>query len=85
MKKLFIPILVVGILWSCDDRSSNVSDEFKRQARGDADELILVIDSAVYAGPVGDELRKTFEAPMLGMPQDEPLLRNDRSHKTRSL
>ncbi|MCP4459266.1 MAG: DUF4837 family protein [Cytophagales bacterium] len=72
MKYLCIVIPFLAILWSCGD-SSSIPDEYKPPARGDADELILVIDSAVWEGSVGVEIRKTLEAPMLGMPQDERL------------
>jgi len=72
MKKILLISTLLALLWSCGD-SSSIADEFKPPARGDADELILVIDSAVWEGPVGDELRKTLEAPMLGMPQGERL------------
>ena len=71
MKQLLI-IVFPFVLWSCGT-SGSIPDEYKPQARGDADELILVIDSAIWAGIVGDELRKTLQAPMKGMPQDERL------------
>lgn len=45
----------------------------KRPAGGDADEIIVVVDSTVWEGPVGNEIRKTLAAPMMGMPQDEAL------------
>ena len=45
----------------------------KRPAGGDADEIIVVVDSAVWDGPVGEQVRKTLAAPMIGMPQDEAL------------
>lgn len=72
MRYLFPSVLSLIILWSCGN-SSSLPDEYKTQSRGDADELILVIDSTVWAGVVGDELKRIFETPMRGMPQDEPL------------
>lgn len=44
-------------------------------ARGEADEIILVVDSVQWADTtgLGAELRKTFRSPMLGLPQDEAL------------
>ena len=45
----------------------------KRPAGGDADEIIVVVDSAVWDGPVGEQVRKTLAAPMIGMRQDEAL------------
>ncbi len=72
MKHLFILLFIAMMLGSCSN-SGTMSDEYKTPSRGDVDELILVIDSSVWDGPVGDELRKTLEAPMIGMPQDERL------------
>ena len=72
MKQLLIIVFLPLVLWSCGT-SGSIPDEYKTQSRGDADELILVIDSAIWAGIVGDEIRKTLEAPMKGMPQDERL------------
>lgn len=72
MKQLLIIVFLPFVLWSCGT-SGSIPDEYKAQSRGDADELILVIDSAIWAGIVGDELRKTLQAPMKGMPQDERL------------
>lgn len=72
MKHLGVFFFLLSILWSCSN-SGNIPDEYKPPSRGDADELILVIDSTVWAGQVGDELRKILEAPMIGMPQDERL------------
>lgn len=73
MKNTLIAFLLLALIWSCDDGKGNLPDEYKTQSRGDADELILVIDSTVWAGVVGDELKKILRAPMKGMPQDERL------------
>lgn len=72
--KHIVPLLAAFILISCGEQRTP-GNEMKRPASGDADELMIVVDSAVWAGPVGDELRKIFAAPMIGMPQDEPLFR----------
>ena len=43
-------------------------------ARGEPDEVILVVDSTQWVDSMlGEELRKTFLTPLLGLPQDEPL------------
>jgi hypothetical protein len=44
-------------------------------ARGEADEIIMVIDSSQWADTLGlgKEIKSTFLAPMLGLPQDEAL------------
>jgi hypothetical protein len=43
------------------------------QGRGEAGEIILVIDSARWAGDIGKELRLTFRELVDGLPRDEPL------------
>lgn len=42
-------------------------------ASGEAGEVVLVMDSAKWAGALGEEIRKTFRAPVPGLLQDEPL------------
>ncbi len=69
MKQLFY-VTVILFLAACE---SGGSDDYKRPAGGSPDEIVVVVDSAVWAGSVGIELRKILQAPMQGMPQDEPL------------
>lgn len=69
--KYIIAILSIGfILSSCED-DPNRSDSSKPKARGTIGEIILVIDSAKWAGPVGDELKEIFEADLPGMIRSE--------------
>ncbi|MGI9544597.1 MAG: DUF4837 family protein [Cyclobacteriaceae bacterium] len=42
-------------------------------ASGEAGEVVLVMDSAKWAGDLGDEIRRTFRSPVPGLLQDEPL------------
>jgi hypothetical protein len=72
MKYLIALLLPIIVLYSCDETGST-GDEMKRPAGGDADEIMVVVDSAVWDGPVGQEIRKTLASPMIGMPQDEAL------------
>ncbi len=68
-------ILLALILFSCGDTDSNGKSSYQKNARGEPDEIILVMDSMQWADTVGLglEVKKTFLAPMLGLPQDEPL------------
>ena len=68
--KYLLFLSCILLLCSCEQSGTT---EYKSSARGSADELVVVVDSAVWAGSVGHELRRIFEAPMQGMPQDEPL------------
>jgi ribosomal protein S21 len=66
-----IGILLLGtLLISCSSEGSN-SNSTKPKARGSIGEIILVIDSAKYAGPVGDALKDIFEADLPGMVRSE--------------
>ncbi|GJM29518.1 MAG: DUF4837 domain-containing protein [Cyclobacteriaceae bacterium] len=42
-------------------------------ATGESGEIVLVMDSAKWMGPLGDEIRNTFRAPFPGLIQDEPV------------
>ena len=68
--------LTALFLISCGESGSNRGgSEFLKNARGEPDEIILVMDSTQWADTVGlgMEIKRTFLAPMLGLPQDEPL------------
>jgi len=74
MSKYFFAILILSLL-GCGESGKGVRSEFLKNARGEPDEIILVIDSTLWADTVGlgMEVKRTFLAPMLGLPQDEPL------------
>lgn len=63
------------ILWlsACDGQGMLSDISNLPVARGEAGEIIMVIDSAKRAGPVGQELRKVFHSIYPGLPQDEPV------------
>lgn len=71
----YICALSVLLLFGCGEAGKSVKSEFLKNARGEPDEIILVIDSMQWADTtgLGFEVKKTFLAPMLGLPQDEPL------------
>ncbi len=58
------------ILASCDS-SGTTADSSKPKARGTIGEIIVVIDSVKWAGPVGDELKEIFESDIPGMIRSE--------------
>lgn len=67
-------LLVSIVAYGCG-KGGGLQTEYLKNARGEADEIILVADSTQWANDdgLGGELRKTFMAPMLGLPQDEPM------------
>ncbi len=69
-------ILLFIVAFGCSESAKeNRRKDLLPTARGEADEIILVVDSTQWADTllIGGELRKTFMAPMLGLPQDESL------------
>ncbi|MDF2157133.1 DUF4837 family protein [Algoriphagus sp. CAU 1675] len=71
---IFAALLLSIILFSCES-GQNGSDSTKPKARGSIGEIIMVIDSVKYAGPLGDELRSIFEADLPGMIRSESLFK----------
>lgn len=45
------------------------------EAVGQPGELVVICDNAVWEGPAGDALRKTYGSEQLGLPQPEPWFR----------
>ncbi|WKN32279.1 DUF4837 family protein [Porifericola rhodea] len=72
---LYIPsILIIGLIGlfgACSEGGSSSTDTLPT-ARGAAGEVVLVMDSALWHGDLGDELRQTFLKAMPGLPQPEP-------------
>ncbi|REG83098.1 DUF4837 family protein [Algoriphagus antarcticus] len=67
---IFIALVMGCILASCDS-SGTTADSSKPKARGTIGEIIVVIDSVKWAGPVGDELKEIFESDIPGMIRSE--------------
>lgn len=72
--KVSFILFICWTLVSCgSSEEGSGGNSLKPVARGEIAEIILVMDSAQWKGPLGTELRRTFSAPMPGLPQDEPL------------
>ena len=64
-------VILCGFL--CIHCSSLLDDKaLLPPATGESGEIVLVMDSAKWMGPLGDEVRNTFRAPFPGLIQDEP-------------
>jgi hypothetical protein len=73
MKK-FGTLLVASIvlaLGSCNDSGPN--KRFLPQSTGPVNSLLVVMDTELWKGPVGDKIRDEFAAQIIGLPQIEPL------------
>lgn len=64
-------ILFILVLTGCKSARDKVKDDFMPLARGEDDEIILVIDSALYSGPVGASLKEMYQQYVRILPQDE--------------
>ncbi|MEM6644496.1 MAG: DUF4837 family protein [Bacteroidota bacterium] len=73
--RLFSALIIVLGFSSCSSNGGRgKASGLLPKARGEADEIILIVDSIQWVdSEVGIELKKTFNSPMLGLPQDEPL------------
>ncbi|MEM9675572.1 MAG: DUF4837 family protein [Bacteroidota bacterium] len=67
---LFLSIVAI-FLTSCGG-SGGTPDSTLPLARGAAEEIILVMDSAAWQGELGDEIRQVFMQTVPGLPQSEP-------------
>jgi len=72
MKKLQLGLLasLVLLVYSC---KNNNKDDYKPTSVGAINSLAVVMDNELWKGKVGDEVRKHFAAPVIGLIWDEPL------------
>ncbi|WP_176955941.1 DUF4837 family protein [Catalinimonas alkaloidigena] len=63
-------IVLLAVLGACSTDESS-SDLTKPVALGRAGDVLFVVDSTLWNGPVGKQLRTIFEQPMPGLPTDE--------------
>lgn len=68
-KQLFF--LLIIFLSACSENGRETS--LLPPARGEAGEILLVVDSTYWNGPIGDALRQTFRISVEGLPQNEPM------------
>ena len=73
MKKLVTSFLLflggILLLSSCNSDNSPI----RTKITGKAGELVIVIPSETWKGPVGSQLQHILAQPQLGLPQDEPI------------
>ncbi len=71
MKVLKLIFVIAIFAYGCQSTTDKVRDDFMPLARGEADEIILVIDSAHWAGQLGDEVKGVYQQYMKILNQDE--------------
>ncbi|HBS87573.1 MAG: hypothetical protein A2W91_00095 [Bacteroidetes bacterium GWF2_38_335] len=65
----FLLLLASFLFQSCAD----TGDSWLPMMQGRPGEVVLVINSALYSGPIGTEFQKILKSPQVGLPQPEPL------------
>ncbi|MDG2431863.1 DUF4837 family protein [Flavobacterium sp.] len=69
-KKIFITLIAsFFLLFSCKKEEHTLP----RIANGKINNIAIIVDDALWNGEVGDSVRNKFAAPVLGLPQEEPL------------
>ncbi len=72
--KTILPVLfllILSVVGCKTDAGEKLRKDFMPLARGENDEIILVIDSSQWKGDIGMELRETYQQYMRVLPQDE--------------
>lgn len=64
-------LLASLILSQCTKIKDQVQQDLRPMSRGDMDEIILVMDSAQWGRPLGEEIRNLYKGFIVGLPQDE--------------
>jgi len=72
MKPLYITLLSVFLLFSCNDNGKK-DTSYLPKSLGKINSLQVIISNDLWNGNVGEEIRNYFAAPTDGLPQDEPL------------
>lgn len=76
IKKIFILLsftLTAALMFGCGKNGEDNSDSTKPRARGQIGEIILVMDSVKFQGPVGDAIRDIFEQDIRGLEREEKI------------
>ncbi|WP_258105464.1 DUF4837 family protein [Marinoscillum sp. MHG1-6] len=73
MKLTHITLFTILIyLLGCQQTKERVQKEFQKNAKGEADEMIIVMDSTQWNGSLGQTVKDTYRSYLIGLPQDEP-------------
>ncbi len=68
MKKYSLIIIGFLLFISCKKNEENV-----RKTSGKTNVISIIIDDELWNGEIGDSIRNKFAAPVIGLPQEEPI------------
>lgn len=71
MKTLGIIFITAGLVHGCRPAAEKVKKDFMPAARGEVDEIILVIDSAQWKSQLGEEIKNVYQDYLKVLNQDE--------------
>ncbi len=77
MKKYIFAIFTLFIFFGCSNTGKKDAGLLPK-ASGRPGEMIVVIDSTLWSGPVGEQIRNTFQAEVGGLPRQESLFKLNR-------
>jgi hypothetical protein len=72
MKKILLLIISVVFFVSCKDSEAE-KKAILPESNAKINNVSIIIDENLWAGELGDTIRKKFAAPVDGLPQEEPL------------
>ena len=72
MRKLIFSALSCMLILACDNGKSS-NQRILSQSSGNLNNISVVIDNELWDGSVGEAIRNTLAAPLVGLPQDEPM------------
>jgi len=78
---VYIFICVLALTTACNKENS----DYLPRANGKPGEIVLIVDSLQWNGPLGSALRNIFNAEVPGLPQDEPMFTVIYVHPQKSL
>ena len=78
IQNLLFLLIPLPLLISCGENAGGSSESSKPKARGEIGEIILVMDSTKYQGPVGDAVRGIFEEDIRGLERQEKIVNSKR-------
>ncbi|MGO4817202.1 DUF4837 family protein [Flavobacterium sp. W22_SRS_FP1] len=68
-KIYFLLLLITVLIFSCKKKD----DDLPRKTTGKVNSISVIIDDQLWNGEIGDSIRNKFAAPVIGLPQEEPL------------
>ncbi|MEC4003565.1 DUF4837 family protein [Flavobacterium sp. SUN052] len=68
-KAHFLILLLATLVLSCNSKEEKSTLE----TSGKINEVAVIIDDQLWNGEIGDSMRNKFAAPVLGLPQEEPV------------